>query len=41
VAARFLGREGWRASIAISLGATVAFYLLFVAALDVSIPHLF
>jgi putative tricarboxylic transport membrane protein len=38
---RFLGREGWRASIAISLGATLAFYLLFVAALDVSIPHLF
>ena len=38
---RFLGREGWRTSIAISLGATVAFYLLFVAALDVSIPHLF
>jgi putative tricarboxylic transport membrane protein len=38
---RFLGREGWRTSIAISLGATVSFYLLFVAALDVSIPHLF
>ncbi len=38
---RFLGREGWRTSIAISLGATVAFYLLFVATLDVSIPHLF
>jgi len=38
---RFLGREGWRTSIAISLGATVAFYALFVAALDVSIPHLF
>lgn len=38
---RFLGREGWRTSIAVSVGATVAFYLLFVAALDVSIPHLF
>ena len=38
---RFLGREGWRTSIVISLGATVAFYLLFVAALDVSIPHMF
>jgi len=38
---RFLGRERWRTSIVISLGATVAFYLLFVAALDVSIPHLF
>jgi hypothetical protein len=38
---RFLGREGWRISIAVSVGATVAFYALFVAALDVSIPHLF
>jgi len=38
---RFLGHEGWRTSIAISVGAAVAFYLLFVAALDVSIPHLF
>jgi putative tricarboxylic transport membrane protein len=38
---RFLGGERWRTSIAISLGAAVAFYLLFVAALDVSIPHMF
>jgi hypothetical protein len=38
---RFLGRERWGTSIAISVGATVALYLLFVAALDVSIPHLF
>jgi putative tricarboxylic transport membrane protein len=38
---RFLGRERWRTSIVISLAATVAFYLLFVAAFDVSIPHLF
>jgi hypothetical protein len=38
---RFLGREGWRMSVAVSVGATVAFYLLFVAALDVTIPHLF
>jgi putative tricarboxylic transport membrane protein len=38
---RFLGRERWRTSIVISLATTVAFYLLFVAALDVSIPHLF
>ena len=37
---RFLGREGWRTSIAVSIGATVVFYLLFVGALDVSIPHL-
>ena len=38
---RFLGRESWRLSIIISLAATVAFYLLFVGALDVRIPHLF
>jgi putative tricarboxylic transport membrane protein len=38
---RFLGRERWRTSIVISLAATVAFYLLFVAAFDVSIPHLY
>jgi hypothetical protein len=38
---RFLGRERWRTSIVISLGAAAVLYLLFVAALDVSIPHLF
>ena len=38
---RFLGREGWRSSILTSLGAVVAFYLIFVAALSVPIPHLF
>ena len=38
---RFLGREGWRTSIVLSLAITVVFYLLFVAALDVTIPHLF
>jgi putative tricarboxylic transport membrane protein len=38
---RFFGRETWRMSIVISLAATVAFYVLFVAALDVTIPHLF
>ncbi|GAA1613029.1 tripartite tricarboxylate transporter TctB family protein [Actinoplanes couchii] len=38
---RFLGRETWRTSIAVSLGATVVFYALFVGALDVTIPHLF
>jgi hypothetical protein len=37
---RFLGREGWRTSIVVSVGATVVFYLLFVGALDVTIPHL-
>lgn len=38
---RFLGREGWRTSIVTSLGVVVAFYLVFVAALSVPIPHLF
>jgi hypothetical protein len=38
---RLLGRERWRTSIVISIGVTVALYLLFVAAFDVSIPHLF
>jgi putative tricarboxylic transport membrane protein len=38
---RFLGHESWRTSVAVSLGVVVAFYLLFVGALDVSIPHLF
>ncbi|SCF11915.1 Tripartite tricarboxylate transporter TctB family protein [Micromonospora viridifaciens] len=38
---RFLGREGWRTSIVTSVGVVVAFYLLFVAALSVPIPHLF
>jgi Tripartite tricarboxylate transporter TctB family len=38
---RFLGRESWLVSIVLSLASTVAFYLLFVAALDVTIPHMF
>jgi Tripartite tricarboxylate transporter TctB family len=38
---RFLGRESWRSSIITSLGVVVAFYLIFVAALAVPIPHLF
>ncbi|MFD2091007.1 tripartite tricarboxylate transporter TctB family protein, partial [Blastococcus deserti] len=38
---RFLGRESWRSSILTSIGAVVAFYLIFVAALSVPIPHLF
>ncbi|TYB62221.1 tripartite tricarboxylate transporter TctB family protein [Nonomuraea sp. PA05] len=38
---RVLGRESWRISIVLSLAITVAFYLLFVGALQVSIPHLF
>ncbi|MGY1679198.1 tripartite tricarboxylate transporter TctB family protein [Geodermatophilus sp. SYSU D01176] len=38
---RFLGHEGWRTSIITSLAVVVAFYLIFVAALSVPIPHLF
>ncbi|WP_433794689.1 tripartite tricarboxylate transporter TctB family protein [Actinoplanes sp. CA-252034] len=38
---RFLGRESWRTSIAVSVGIVVVFYALFVGALDVTIPHLF
>jgi hypothetical protein len=38
---RFLGHEGWRLSIITSIGVVVAFYLVFVAALGVPIPHLF
>ncbi|MET8907360.1 tripartite tricarboxylate transporter TctB family protein [Micromonospora sp. NPDC004551] len=38
---RFLGREGWRTSVLTSLGVVVGFYLVFVAALSVPIPHLF
>jgi hypothetical protein len=38
---RFLGHEGWRTCVIASLGIVVAFYLLFVAALAVPIPHLF
>jgi hypothetical protein len=38
---RFLGHESWRMSIVTSLAVVAAFYLLFVAALSVPIPHLF
>lgn len=38
---RFLGRESWRTSIITSLGVVAGFYLVFVAALAVPIPHLF
>ncbi|WP_222264401.1 tripartite tricarboxylate transporter TctB family protein [Modestobacter marinus] len=38
---RFLGGEGWRTSIVVSLGVVAAFYVIFVAALSVPIPHLF
>jgi putative tricarboxylic transport membrane protein len=38
---RFLGRESWRMSVITSLAVAVGFYLVFVAALAVPIPHLF
>jgi hypothetical protein len=38
---RFLWHESWRMSVVTSLLVVVAFYLLFVVALDVTIPHLF
>ena len=38
---RFLGQESWRSSIVTTLAVVVAFYLIFVAALAVPIPHLF
>jgi putative tricarboxylic transport membrane protein len=38
---RFLGRESWRLSILTSVGTVAGFYLVFVAALAVPIPHLF
>lgn len=38
---RFLGGESWRSSVLVSLGVVAAFYLIFVAALSVPIPHLF
>jgi hypothetical protein len=38
---RFLGREGWRMSVITSLAVVAGFYLVFVAALAVPIPHLF
>jgi hypothetical protein len=38
---RFLGKETWRMSTLLSLIVTAAFYLIFVVALSVPIPHLF
>ncbi len=38
---RVLGSEGWRTSIVTSVALVVAFYLIFVGALSVPIPHLF
>ena len=38
---RFLGRESWRLSVVISLATVTGFYLVFVAVLQVPVPHLF
>jgi putative tricarboxylic transport membrane protein len=38
---RFLGGEGWRLSTVLSIALVAAFYLIFVGALSVPIPHLF
>lgn len=38
---RFLGKESWRMSVVLSGIVTAAFYLIFVVALSVPIPHLF
>ena len=38
---RFLGGEGWRLSVVTSIAVVAAFYLIFVAALSVRIPHMF
>lgn len=37
---RFLGGETWRSTIVIALCTTAAFYLLFLYALRISLPHL-
>ncbi|GAB7044262.1 MULTISPECIES: tripartite tricarboxylate transporter TctB family protein [Catenuloplanes] len=38
---RLLGRTSWLLATLLSLGLVTALYLLFVAALDVTVPHLF
>jgi hypothetical protein len=37
---RFLGGETWRSTIVISVATTAAFYLLFLYALKIALPHL-
>jgi hypothetical protein len=37
---RFLGGESWRSTIAISVATTAAFYVLFLYALQIPLPHL-
>jgi hypothetical protein len=38
---RFLGGETWRSTLVVSAGVVIAFYGIFVLALNTSIPHLF
>jgi putative tricarboxylic transport membrane protein len=38
---RFLGGETWRSTILVSVGTVAAFYLLFLYALRIPLPHLF
>lgn len=38
---RFIGHETWRSSVVVSLATVVLFYILFVAVLQVPVPHLF
>ncbi|WP_134740873.1 tripartite tricarboxylate transporter TctB family protein [Nocardioides sp. 503] len=38
---RFLGGETWRSTIVVSIATTAAFYLLFLYALKIPLPHLF
>ena len=37
---RFLGHESWRSTIVISVVTTAVFYLLFLYALGIPLPHL-
>jgi len=37
---KFLGEESWRLTALVSVLATAAFYLIFITALGVSLPHL-
>lgn len=37
---KVLGRESWVSTIATSIGGVIAFYLIFITALGVSLPHL-
>ena len=38
---RFLGGETWRSTLVVSAAVVIAFYAIFVFALNTSIPHLF